>query len=139
VDCVMDVVSPAHRSMMMRRIRGKGTKPELVVRKAAHKLGYRFRLHKTELPGTPDLVFSSRNVAVFVHGCFWHRHQDCRYCYNPKSNIEFWKEKFKNNVARDERAKRELERLGWRVAIIWECETADPNGLDRKLKERLGP
>jgi DNA mismatch endonuclease, patch repair protein len=133
----MDIVSPAHRSKIMSRIRGKGTKPELEVRKAAHKLGYRFRLHRSDLPGSPDLVFPSKNVALFVHGCFWHRHEDCRYSYRPKSNIEFWQRKFKNNVARDGRAKVELERMGWRVVIIWECEIADSHGLDRKLREHL--
>src|SRR4051812_28244891 len=133
----MDIVSPARRSEIMKRIRGKGTKPELDVRKAAHKLGYRFRLHRSDLPGTPDIVFPSRSVALFVHGCFWHRHKDCRYCYNPKSNIEFWRRKFQNNIARDVRARTELERMGWRVVIIWECEISDSHGLNRKLREYL--
>jgi DNA mismatch endonuclease (patch repair protein) len=133
----MDIVSPAHRSKIMSRIRGKGTKPELDVRKAAHRLGYRFRLHRSDLPGSPDLVFPSKKIALFVHGCFWHRHEDCRYCYRPKSNIEFWQRKFKNNITRDGCVKVELERMGWRVAIIWECEVADSYSLNRKLREYL--
>jgi DNA mismatch endonuclease (patch repair protein) len=134
---VVDIVSPARRSELMGRIRGKGTKPELIVRSAAHRLGYRFRLHVKNLPGSPDLVFRSRNVALFVHGCFWHRHDGCPYCYDPKSNIEFWNQKFKNNVVRDQRVCMGLEELGWRVAIIWECETANSDSLRKRLKELL--
>jgi DNA mismatch endonuclease, patch repair protein len=133
----MDVVSPARRSQMMSRIRGKGSKPELIVRRMVHSLGYRFRLHARYLPGSPDLVFSRRKLALFVHGCFWHRHKGCPYAYNPKSNIEFWTRKFKSNVARDKRVRGELEAMGWRVAIIWECEAADPDSLKEELKELL--
>jgi DNA mismatch endonuclease, patch repair protein len=111
----------------MGRIPGKNTKPEIAVRRVAHKLGYRFRLHRRDLPGNPDIVFPGRRVALFVHGCYWHRHGACRFAYNPKSNVEFWQAKFKNNVARDARAKEQLERMGWHVAVIWECETADFN------------
>jgi DNA mismatch endonuclease, patch repair protein len=134
---VPDTVSPDRRSEMMRRIRAKDTKPERIVRSAAHRLGYRFRLHVKDLPGSPDLVFPGRKLALFVHGCFWHRHGGCAYAYRPKSNIEFWKGKFKNNVARDRRVRRELEGMGWRVAIIWECETANPDSLREELKELL--
>lgn len=130
----MDNVSPARRSEIMSRISGKETKPELAVRKLAHSLGYRFRLHRRDLPGRPDVVFSKRNIALFVHGCFWHRHENCRFAYMPKSNIEFWQTKFKNNVARDARVETELKRLGWRVATIWECETADLDSLSLKLR-----
>src|ERR1700737_3932573 len=119
----MDIVSPARRSEMMGGIRGTGTKPELIVRSTAHRLGYRFRLHVRSLPGSPDLVFPRRNLAIFVHGCFWHRHKGCAYAYSPKSNVGFWKAKFKGNVARDRRVRRELASMGWRVAVIWECET----------------
>lgn len=132
-----DIVSPARRSVMMGGIRAKGTKPELTVRGAAHRLGYRFRLHVRGLPGSPDLVFPRRKLALFVHGCFWHRHKRCRYSYNPKSNVEFWKGKFKTNVARDRRVRGELEAMGWRVAIIWECETLDSDRLRDELKELL--
>jgi DNA mismatch endonuclease, patch repair protein len=134
----MDIISPSERSRLMSRIRGKDTKPELTVRRAAHRLGARFRLYRSDLPGSPDLVFPRRKTAMFVHGCFWHRHKGCRYCYNPKSNVEFWKKKFKNNVARDKHARAELERMGWRVAIIWECEAASSDTLDARLQEYLG-
>jgi DNA mismatch endonuclease (patch repair protein) len=133
----MDIVSRETRSHMMGRIRGKDTKPELVIRTAAHSLGYRFRLHRKDLPGSPDLVFPSRSTVIFVHGCYWHRHKGCRYCYVPKSNIQFWEQKFRNNVARDERVQAELEQLGWRVVIIWECEAVDDIILRSKLKESL--
>jgi len=135
---VADIVTPARRSEMMSRIRGKGTRPELLVRSAAHRLGFRFRLHVRKLPGSPDLVFPGRKVALFVHGCFWHRHQGCRYCYSPKSNIQFWREKFKKNVVRDRRVHMGLEEMGWRVAVVWECETADSDGLRKRLKDLLG-
>jgi DNA mismatch endonuclease (patch repair protein) len=135
---VVDIVSPARRSEMMGRIRGKGTKPEMIVRSAAHRLGFRFRLHVKQLPGSPDLVFSCRKTVLFVHGCFWHRHQGCPYCHVPKSNVQFWREKFKKNVLRDRRVQTGLEGMGWRVAIIWECETADSDSLTKRLKKLLG-
>lgn len=122
----------------MSSIRGKETKPEIAVRKLAHRLGYRFRLHRRDLPGTPDLSFINRKCALFVHGCFWHRHEGCRFAYTPKSNVEFWEAKFKNNIARDMRVENELKRLGWRVAIVWECETSNSDCLGRKLKDILG-
>jgi DNA mismatch endonuclease, patch repair protein len=130
----MDTVSKEARSRMMGSIKGKDTAPELAVRKAAHALRLRFRLHRRDLPGSPDLVFPSRKTAVFVHGCYWHRHEGCLCCYFPKSNVDFWEKKFKGNVARDERVRRELEQLGWRVVTLWECETAEEDGLHRKLK-----
>ena len=133
----MDKVSPEVRSRMMGRISGKDTQPELIVRRIAHALGYRFRLHRRDLPGRPDIVFPGRRTVVFVHGCFWHRHKDCKYCYTPKSNIEFWQEKFDNNVARDKRVRKKLESLGWKVAVIWECETADLPSLRSKLHAYL--
>lgn len=136
---MVDIVTPARRSEIMSRIRGKGTKPELLVRSLAHRLGFRFRLHVRRLPGSPDLVFPSRQIVLFVHGCFWHRHKGCPYCYVPKSNIQFWREKFEKNVLRDERVRTGLEEMGWRVAVIWECETADSNSLRKRLKELLGP
>ena len=108
---------------MMANIRGRNTRPELAVRRAAHGLGLRFRLHRRDLPGSPDLLFPGRRTAVFVHGCYWHRHNGCKYAYTPKSNVEFWVNKLQTNVARDIRTKQELEARGWNVVVIWECET----------------
>lgn len=133
----MDVVSAERRSAMMSRIRGRNTKPELVVRRLAHALGYRFRLHRRDLPGAPDLVFPGRRKVVFVHGCFWHRHPGCRFAYYPKSNVEFWKKKFDSNVERDARVLRELRETGWSPIIIWECETSDLSALAVRLKSHL--
>src|SRR4051812_25200282 len=107
----------------MSRIRGKDTKPELLVRSELHRRGYRFRLHCRTLPGCPDLVLHKHRLAVFVHGCFWHRHQNCKFAYSPKSRRTFWAAKFCRNVERDAEVFRDLRRLGWRVAVIWECET----------------
>lgn len=123
---------------MMSGIRGKNTRPELKVRKTAHALGYRFRLHRNDLPGSPDLAFPSRNTVLFVHGCYWHRHKGCKHCYDPKSNTEFWSRKFEANVARDERVRGELEQRGWRVVTLWECETANVDGLRERLQEIFG-
>ncbi|MBX5128513.1 DNA mismatch endonuclease Vsr [Rhizobium lentis] len=135
----MDIVTREQRSRMMSGIRGKNTRPELAVRKAAHALGYRFRLHRKDLPGSPDLVFPRKNTVVFVHGCYWHRHEGCRYCYIPKSNVEFWATKFKKNIARDQRVREELEQRGWRVVTLWECEAADEEDLRIRLKEVFRP
>lgn len=120
----MDVVDRATRSRMMSGIRGKGTKPELAVRSFLHRAGLRFRLH-AKLPGKPDLVLPKYRTAVFVHGCFWHRHEGCRYATTPASNVEFWHEKFSGNVQRDERVKRQLEEQGWRVETIWACQLGE--------------
>lgn len=116
-----DVVDRAARSRMMSGIRGKDTKPELIVRKYLHRAGLRYRLHG-KLPGKPDLVFPKYCTVVFVHGCFWHRHEGCRYATTPASNSAFWQKKFENNVYRDQRAQEKLSELGWRVLVIWACE-----------------
>lgn len=121
----MDIVSREKRSAMMANIKSRNTRPEMVVRRAAHGLGLRFRLHRRDLPGSPDLVFPRRRTALFVHGCYWHRHHGCKYAYSPKSNVEFWQEKLQTNVERDIRVRQELEAGGWSVVIIWECETRD--------------
>lgn len=123
----------------MSGIRGRDTRPELVVRKLAHALGYRFRLHRRDLPGSPDLVFPGRRKVIFVHGCFWHRHPGCRFAYHPKSRVEFWRAKFEQNISRDGRALTELEKLGWEAMIVWECETREVDGLADRLVEFLGP
>lgn len=112
----------------MSRVRSKDTKPELAVRKAAHALGLRFRLHRRDLPGTPDLVFPSRQTALFVHGCFWHRHL-CARATSPATNVDYWTAKFDRNVRRDARNVAELRKLGWRCVRIWECETKDSRKL----------
>jgi DNA mismatch endonuclease (patch repair protein) len=134
----VDRLTPARRSWLMSRVRGKNTTPELRVRRMAHALGLRFRLHASDLPGTPDLIFPSRNLAVFVHGCYWHRHSACAKASPPSS--PFWAAKFTSNVARDERAQSELHSLGWNVVVIWECETKKPNNLraiiSRRVKKR---
>lgn len=118
----MDIVDAKTRSRMMRNIRGKDTKPELLLRRGLHARGFRYRLHHTGLPGRPDLVFPSCRAAVFVHGCFWHRHPDCPKATTPATRQDFWQNKFAENTARDRRNIDQLESAGWRVLIVWECE-----------------
>lgn len=117
-----DIVDSKTRSKMMAGIKGKDTKPEILVRKYLHRKGLRFRLHKKDLPGKPDLVFPGRKVALFVHGCFWHRHEGCPKATTPATNAQFWQKKFNDNVARDKRTREALEQLGWKVLVIWECQ-----------------
>ena len=105
----------------MSRIRGKDTKPEVRVRSALHRMGYRFRLHSRNLPGKPDIVLPKHATVVFVHGCFWHRHEDCRYTTTPSTRPEFWQAKFEANVRRDAAIQKDLIKAGWRVATVWEC------------------
>ena len=121
----------------MRRVRGKDTTPERAVRRAAHSLGYRFRLHRRELSGTPDLTFPRLRKVVFVHGCFWHRHAGCRRTTTPKTRAAYWREKFERNVERDRRNVATLRELGWEVLVVWECETFDRTGLLGKLSRFL--
>lgn len=119
-----DIVSPNVRSRMMAANRRRDTKPELLVRRYLHAQGFRFRLDVRKLPGSPDVVLARHRAAIFVHGCYWHRHKGCRLAATPKSNTKFWREKFDRNVERDERAGVDLLALGWRVAIVWECALA---------------
>jgi DNA mismatch endonuclease, patch repair protein len=130
----MDTISVARRSALMSRIRAEDTKPELVVRRMLHRLGYRYVLHDVRLPGKPDLVFPARGAVVLVHGCFWHGH-GCALASNPKSNKDYWVGKLARNTARDARNMRKLRSLHWRVAIVWECATQrkDLTGLERRL------
>ena len=121
----------------MAGIRGRDTKPELAVRRAVYRLGFRYRLHVRNLPGTPDLVFPRRRAVLFVHGCFWHRHTGCRLAYEPKSNVEFWRLKFARNVARDATATSQLADMGWEVLTIWECEVRETADLSVVLERRL--
>ncbi len=130
---MVDRLTPERRSWLMGRVRSKHTKPEMIVRRAAHALGLRFRLHRKNLPGRPDLVFPRHRVALFVQGCFWHRHPGCRLASTPKTRTEFWQAKFDANVGRDARVVNELRAAGWRVVTIWECETRK----DEILSERL--
>ena len=119
----------AERRALMARVRREHTEPELVVRRLLYRLGYRYRLHRRDLPGTPDVCFPGRKKAVFVHGCFWHRHPGCRRASTPKTRTAFWSEKFAQNVARDRRKLAELRRLGWYTLVVWECETENPAEL----------
>jgi len=139
-DCLsftVDILTPERRSELMGRIRGKDTGPELRVRRFAHGMGYRFRLHRRDLPGSPDVVFPSRKAAIFIHGCFWHRHT-CGRAYEPKTRPAFWAKKFAGNVARDRQAKRALRKAGWKVLVIWECETTSVDRVAGKLLSFLG-
>jgi DNA mismatch endonuclease (patch repair protein) len=120
---------------MMSGIKGANTKPERRVRSFLHRHGLRFRLHGKGLPGKPDLVLARHRAVVFVHGCFWHRHPGCKYAYSPKSNPDFWQKKFQENVRRDERKEEELRRSGWRVFIIWECQTRDEDAMVRLIQD----
>lgn len=117
-----DVFTPAKRSEIMSRVRSRNTKPELFVRSLLHAMGYRFRLHRKDLPGSPDIVLPKYRTAVFVHGCFWHQHLGCRKATFPKNNSEFWEAKLKRNRERDLEAQRKLEESGWNVLTLWECE-----------------
>ena len=122
----MDTLTKAQRSAIMSRIRGKDTQPELFVRRLVHRAGYRYRLHRRDLPGTPDLVFPSRRKVIFVHGCFWHKHPGCPANRTPASNRAYWQPKLLANRRRDRRNERQLRAAGWRVQVIWECETERP-------------
>lgn len=133
----MDVLTVECRSALMARIQGKNTKPELAVRRIAHGLGYRYRLHRRDLPGTPDLTFSQLKKIIFVHGCFWHQHGGCRYAYKPKSNTVFWEQKFSTNRKRDTDVLRKLHGLGWKTLVVWECETEKPKKLFSKINRFL--
>jgi DNA mismatch endonuclease (patch repair protein) len=133
----MDRLSQTQRSALMRSVRQRGSSPELVVRKMVHALGGRYRLHCKSLPGSPDLVLPGRRLAIFVHGCFWHRHAGCSRASTPKSNVEFWLQKFQANIERDARKEQDLSTLGWRVVTVWECETRDVETLRERLKGAL--
>jgi DNA mismatch endonuclease (patch repair protein) len=136
----MDKLTVERRSHNMRRIKSKGMKPERLVRSVAHRLGYRFRLHAKDLPGKPDLVFRSRQKAIFVHGCFWHSHEraDCLDGRIPKSNTDYWGPKLTRNKERDAENTAALKKAGWRVLTIWECETKDERTLARAITRFLG-
>ena len=134
-----DIVDPATRSRMMAGIRGKNTQPELVLRRAVHARGLRFRLHDRGLPGTPDLVFRRFGAVCFVHGCFWHRHAGCPYTTTPTTREKFWQAKFSENTERDRRNLRDLLHAGWRVAVVWECALRNQDAMEvaRHLEQWL--
>lgn len=134
---MMDSISSNERSRIMSLVKGKNTRPEMVVRRLVHGLGFRYRLHDTKLPGKPDLVFSRKRKIIFVHGCFWHRHKDCALARIPKSNQEFWLAKLEGNRLRDEINIRKLHEAGWDTLVIWECELRDQNKLSQRLRSFL--
>ena len=133
----MDRLSKEKRSWNMSKIKSTNTKIEIEVRSILHKMGYRFRLNRNDIPGRPDIFLRKYNTAIFVHGCFWHRHKNCKYAYNPKSNIEFWQLKFEKNIERDREVKKLLHEMGINQMIIWECELKDPDKLKKRLREEL--
>ena len=136
----MDKLSPTRRSRNMSAIRSKGMKPELLVRRLVHRLGYRYRLHQGNLPGKPDLVFPARGKVIFVHGCFWHQHpsHSCKIVRVPKSNLTYWADKLRKNVLRDKKNTKKLKISGWQVLVLWECATRDENALKEEICSFLG-
>jgi DNA mismatch endonuclease (patch repair protein) len=134
---MVDHLKPEDRSANMAAIRSKDTVPELVLRRLIHGMGFRYRLHIHGLPGKPDLVFPGRAAVIFMHGCFWHRHVGCRFSTMPSSNIVFWTHKFRVNMERDRRTKRELQKLGYRVLIVWQCELKQPEKLSKRVSRFL--
>jgi DNA mismatch endonuclease (patch repair protein) len=141
-----DHLTRERRSWNMSRIRSGDTKPERIVRSMLHAMGYRFRLQgrvsrrlhpKGRLPGRPDIVLARHRTAVFVHGCFWHRHKDCKYATTPKTRTDWWKAKFQRNVERDAQTRDELEALGWHVIVVWECELRQPDALAERLEQTI--
>lgn len=136
----MDTLTPEQRSERMSRVRGRDTKPEMLVRRAVHGMGYRYRLHRRELPGAPDLVFPSRKKVILVHGCFWHQHPDptCALARLPKSKLDFWGPKLETNRERDKRNLDLIAELGWDVLEIWECHTKNREKMQARIREFLG-
>lgn len=133
---MVDRISTEKRSALMRSVRRRGTKPEMVVRRALHSRGWRYRLHRKSLPGSPDIVFPGRRKVIFVHGCFWHGHA-CRKGRLPTSNVEFWSEKIERNQERDARAIDDLSSIGWRSLVIWECELAQSDAAIARIEDFL--
>jgi len=133
----MDVFSRDKRSQIMSRVSGKNTKPELIVRSMLHSMGYRFRLHRNDLPGKPDITLPKHKKIIFVHGCFWHGHKDCKRAKQPATNKNFWHEKLAKNVERDLLNMKYIIALGWDILVIWTCEVKDMNQLKNKLRTFL--
>lgn len=133
----MDTLSPRERSERMSRIRGKDSSPEMKLRRLVHGMGFRYRLHVRELPGKPDLVFPARRAVIFMHGCFWHRHDGCKLARLPKSRLDFWVEKLEANRRRDLCHRKQLLELGWSVLVVWECQLSDTANVSRIVREFL--
>ena len=125
------------RSRNMSAIKSNNTKPEIAVRKLLHSLGYRFRLHRKDLPGSPDIVLPKYKTVIFVHGCFWHRHENCKYASTPKTRKEFWESKFKANVKRDLEIQEKIKNIGWQSVVIWECQVKNKSFLTKKFVRKL--
>lgn len=121
----MDIFTPEQRSLIMSSVKGKNTKPEILIRKLLHSLGYRFRIHRKDLPGKPDIVLPRYKTVIFINGCFWHQHQGCKASHIPASHAEYWRSKLERNAARDKKNIQILQSMGWRVIVIWECEIND--------------
>lgn len=134
-----DRLTPEARSAQMARIRKTNTKPEVIVRRIAHALGHRFRLHRRDLPGTPDVVFPRHRKAILVHGCFWHQHEGCRLARQPKSRLDYWLPKLARNVERDTASREALEKLGWQTLVVWECEVKDTGTLRERIRAFMQP
>lgn len=133
-----DILTPEKRSWNMSRIKGKNTKPEVLLRSLLHQAGFRFRIHAGNLPGKPDIVLPRYNTVIFVNGCFWHRHKNCKYAYNPKSRQDFWQEKFARTVQRDQEKAEKLIKDGWQVHTVWECELKnDPDSIVVEIIQSL--
>lgn len=133
----MDTISSEKRSWNMSRIRSADTKPEKIVRSILHSNGLRYRLHPKSVLGRPDIVLSGLKLAIFIHGCFWHRHKECKYAYNPKSRVDFWNKKFSDNVKRYKFVAKSLKKAGWKVITIWECEIENSIKLERHVHRIL--
>lgn len=133
----MDIISRKKRSWNMSLIHGKNTRPELIIRSFLHKSGYRYKVHDKNLPGIPDIVLPKYKTVIFVHGCFWHRHPGCKYAYNPKSRVEFWEAKFRNNIERDRTVRKQLKDLGWKILVIWECDISSMDSIKQKINKHI--
>lgn len=134
---MVDKFSPAERSRIMSLVKGRDTSPEKLVRSILHKMGYRFRLHVKNLPGNPDIVLPKHRKIIFVHGCFWHGHKGCNRSKRPTTNVEFWDKKLSGNIQRDTKFRRKLKLMGWKVLVIWQCQTKNINKLQVKLENFL--
>lgn len=129
-----DVFSKNKRSWIMSRVKVVDTKPEIIVRSAVHRMGLRFRVHRRDIPGSPDIVLPRHAKVIFVHGCFWHGHRGCSRARRPTTNRRFWNKKLNSNIERDKRLKNQLRKMGWEMLVVWECETKQPERLLKKLQ-----